>query len=142
MVRKHLYPTERRELRGRASGFRNEPRSRVQRQALAGFVRRRNNVAEFPEDAANSSNLVGVRSGEFAAADVEAVLQADADIAAHRRAVHAHRHLMAPRGQHRPFEICAEQTLRRARHRKKTVDLGPDPAEDAENELQKERTLV
>src|SRR5207302_8330463 len=57
----------------------------LQLQHLAGVVRRGELEAEAFDDLPGPGDLLGIRFRQLAGADPQRVLQADADVAAHRR---------------------------------------------------------
>ena len=87
-------------------------------------------------------DLLGVRLGELAGADPERVLQADADVAAHRGRHRGDRHLVAPGAEHRPvIVLVAEQAVGGALHVHHVFRVRADAAEDAEHRLDEQRRL-
>src|SRR5258706_11567134 len=83
---------------------------------LARLVGRGDGEAELLENAADLRHLVRVAPGEGALADPQAVLEADAHVAAHHRGLHRDVHLVAPAAQHPPEVIGAEQAIGGAPH--------------------------
>src|SRR5216684_5296750 len=93
------------------------------------------------EDGSDAADLIGIRLGKLPLADIDRVLEPDANIAAHHR---GHRHegqLMPPGRQHRPSILLAEQLVGDALHMRKVLGIGPDAAENAEDRLHEERRL-
>src|SRR5687768_4186888 len=78
----------------------------------AGFVGGGGLEGEGLQDAADLLDLLGVRAGELAFAQIDAVLEADPDVAAHDRADRAEAHLVAPGGEDREQVLIAEQPVR------------------------------
>src|SRR5215510_3825120 len=113
----------------------------LERQHLARLLRRGGLEAELGDDAADFCHLLGIAGRELSRADIEAVLQPDANVAAQHARHGAEIHLMAAAGQHRPQVVFAEQTVGGALHEQKIVEVGADAAENAENELQEHRRL-
>src|SRR5207302_5653026 len=68
----------------------------LERQNLARLLRRRHLISELLDQAARLRHLLGVAFGELAAADVQAVLETDAHVAAHHHRLRRERHLKAP----------------------------------------------
>src|SRR6267143_3954141 len=91
------------------------PRS-FQLQHLARVVRRSDGEAELFENTARLRDLRGVRLGELPAAEPQAVLEADADIAAHHRRHRGDEHLVAASAQNRPIVSVAEQAVGSSPH--------------------------
>src|SRR5688500_6418358 len=90
------------------------PVAALQRQDLARFRRRRDGEAESFDDLAREAHLLGVGGGEPAGAGPEAVLEPDADIAAHGRRHRRDRQLVAAGAEDGPAVLVAEQPVRRA----------------------------
>src|SRR5262245_41279642 len=82
----------------------------LERQDLAGVVRRGDFEAEAFEDHPRLLDLLGVRLGELAGPDPERIFKADADIAAHCGSLSRDPHLVLPRAEHRPVIVVAKQT--------------------------------
>src|SRR6516225_11901023 len=91
--------------------------------------------AQFLDNAADLRDLLGIAFGELARTDIERILKPDADVAAHHRGIGAEIHLVATAGQHRPIILLAEQSIGRALHEQKIVEIGANAAENAEDEL-------
>src|SRR5258708_5873679 len=85
-------------------------------------------VAELLDDAADFRHLLGIAGGELAAADIEAVLEPDPDIAADHGGHGGKRNLVAAAGQHRPLILVAEQAVGRALHEQRNADGRAPPA--------------
>src|SRR6185437_3585001 len=110
-------------------------------QDLARLRRACDLEGEIFEDRADAADLVAVRLGELALADIDRILEADADVAAHHG---SHRHegqLMAPGGEHRPGVLIAEQLVGDPLHMGEVFGVGADAAENAEDRLHEERRL-
>ena len=84
---------------------------------------------------------LALRGGELAPPDPETVLEADANIAAHRRGHRRDRHLVASRAEHRPAIIVAEQPVGRPLHMHHVVGMSPDAAEQPEAGLDEQGRL-
>src|SRR3546814_657523 len=70
------------------------------------------------------------------------VLQPNAHISAHQGRLRNERHLILARRQHRPvIAFRAKQAIGRPLHEHEIVEIGPDSAHDAENELDEEWRL-
>ena len=87
------------------------------------------------------ADLIGVRLGQLALAEIEAVLQPDPDIATHLRGHREQAHLVAARAEHRPLVVLAEQLVGDALHVDQVVRVRADAAEDPEDRLDEERRL-
>src|SRR5262245_53106192 len=85
-------------------------------QHLPGIVWRRDYQPQLFQYAARLRYLLGVRSGELPAPDPQAVLEADAHIAAHHRRLRRDLHLRAAGAEHGPQVLVAEQAIRGALH--------------------------
>ena len=72
---------------------------------------------------------------------IQAVLEADAHVAAHHHRLGGERHLEAAGAQHRPLIVVAEQLVGGPLHEHQVFHVGADAAEDAEDELQEDRRL-
>src|SRR5262249_36945827 len=107
----------------------------LEAENLARLLRAGDLIAELLHDSPHLGNLLGVALGELAAADIEAVLKADAHIAAHHHRLGGERNLEAAGAQHRPVIVVTEQLVGGALHEQEVVDVGADAAEDTENEL-------
>src|SRR5258708_26624729 len=66
---------------------------------------------EIFEYAAGPADLIGVRFGELPLADVDRILEPDANIAAHDRGHRHERQLMPAGGEHGPSVLLAEQLV-------------------------------
>src|SRR5262249_37032661 len=109
-------------LRARSADFSRRPRCRqvapwraephlpqpLEPQDSPCLVRGGRFEAEFAEDAGHLGDLIGVAPGELSLADVDAVLQANAHIAAHRGGGEGDRELETPGGRDRPLEVAEE----------------------------------
>src|SRR5262249_55015380 len=113
----------------------------LEAEHVARFLRGRDLEAQLFGDAAYLGDLLGIALGELAGADIEAVLEADAHIAAEHGRHGAEIHLVAAAGKHRPQIIVAEQAVGGALHVEEVVEVGADAAEDTEDELQEHRGL-
>src|SRR6266571_5007732 len=96
----------------------------LQAQNLARLLRGGDLIAEFLDQAPHLGDLLGVALGELAAADIEAVLEPDADIAAHHHGLGGERNLETAGAQHRPLIVVAEQLVGGALHEHEIVDVG------------------
>src|ERR1700730_12350841 len=110
-------------------------------QNLARLLGRRDLIAELLDQTAHLANLLGIALRELAAADVEAILQAHAHVAAHHHGLGGERDLDAAGPQHRPVIIVPEQLVGGALHAQESVDVAADAAENAEYELEEDRRL-
>src|SRR6185503_9158026 len=108
---------------------------------LARVVGRSHREAELFQNAAHLRHLLGIGRGELAAADPQAVLQPDADVAAHHRRLRGNLHLRAPRAEHRPVVRVAEQAIGGALHVDHVLGMVADAAADAEHRLDEKRRL-
>ena len=102
--------------------------------------RGRDLVTEPLDDTADLGHLLGIALGEFAAADIERILEADPDVAAHHGGLGAKFIWCRPRPA--PTKIVlAEQPVGGALHEHQIVEVGADAAEDAEDQLHEYRRL-
>src|ERR1051326_504381 len=76
--------------------------SSLEFEHLPRIVGARDDQAELLQDAACLGDLLRVRLRELPAAEPQAVLEADAHVAAHHRAHRGDEHLVAAGGYHRP----------------------------------------
>src|SRR5260221_4127450 len=97
------------EMQSRKRNLKTHIPSSFELQHLSCIVRRCDHKAELLEDAARLGDLLGVRFRELPAPEPQAVLQADAHVAAHHRAHRGGEHLVAAGAQHRPAKPVAEQ---------------------------------
>src|SRR5262250_1596325 len=107
----------------------------------AGLVRRRDVERQLLDDLADAADLLGVALGQPPGTEIDAVLEPDPDIAAHRRADGGEVDLVAPGRQDRPLVIPPEQAVRRPPHMHEVLRMRPDAAEDTEDRLHEERWL-
>src|SRR5512145_2175032 len=77
-----------------------DPVGALELEHLARLVRRRHLEIERLDDGDDAPDLVGVALRQRARAVPQRVLEADADVAAHRRGERRDRHLVAPRAEH------------------------------------------
>src|SRR6266853_5123039 len=108
---------------------------------LARFVGCRDLQPEFLENPANLSDLLRIGFREGAAAEPQAVFQADAHVSAHDRRHRGDEHLVAPGAEHRPQVGVAEQAVRGALHVHHVLGMRADAAADAEHRLDEKRRL-
>src|SRR4051812_37491730 len=113
----------------------------LQPERFAGFVRRRDLIAELLDQPAHLRDLLGIALGELAAADEQAVFEADAYVAPHHHRLGRERHLETAGAQHRPLIVVPKQLVGGAFHEHQVFHIGPDAAQDSEDELQKDRRL-
>ena len=116
-----------------------DPVAALEVEPGARLLRGRDLERKLLDDAADLGDLLGVRFGELAARQIEAVLEADADVAAHHRAHRAEAHLVPPGAQDRPLVVVAEQAVGGLLHEDQVLLVGADAAEDAEDGLHEER---
>src|SRR6185295_19727110 len=90
-------------------------------------------------DCADLAHLVGITLGELARANVDAVLQPDADVAAHAGADSGEVDLVPASRQDRPLVVLAKQTVRRSAHMHQIFRIRSDAAQHAEYRLHEER---
>src|SRR5947209_6616415 len=109
-------------------------REALELQDFAGFVRRGGFEAQFADDARHLRHLIGVARRQLALADIDAILQADAHIAAHRERRDADRELEAPRRRDGPLELPEEEP-RLVIEQHEVLYGGREAAEDTEHEL-------
>ena len=76
-----------------------EVRAAALRQDPARVVRCGDIESELLQNPANLADLLGIAAGEFAASDIERILEPDTHIAAHHRSLGDQWHLMAARGE-------------------------------------------
>src|SRR5439155_5773738 len=107
----------------------------------AGFVRRRDIERQLLDDLADAADLLGVALSQPPGAEIDAILEPDPDIAAHRRPDGGEVDLVAPGGQDRPLIVPPEQAVRRPPHMHQVFRMRPDAAQDAEDRLHEERRL-
>src|SRR5258706_15331509 len=108
-------------LTGRASSASSASRKKLKRhiasslelQHLARIVRGGDGEAELFQHAARLVDLLGVRFGELAAPEPQAVLETNAHVAAHHRAHRRDEHLVAAGAEHRPVVPVAAQAISR-----------------------------
>src|SRR5438067_2144207 len=96
-------------------------------------------IAELLDQAARLRDLLGVACRELAAADIQAVLETDAHVAAHHHRLGGEWHLVAAGPEHRPGIIVAEQLVGGALHEHEIVHVRPYATENAEDQLQEDR---
>src|SRR5712664_3230299 len=99
----------------------------------AGLVRRRDIERQLLDDLADAADLFGVALGQPSGAEIDAVLEPDPDIAAHRRPDGGEVDLVAPGRQDRPLIVSTEQAVRGPPHMHQIFGMRPDAAEDAED---------
>src|SRR2546427_2953942 len=92
-----------------------------QLQHLARVVRRSDGEAELLENPPRLRDLGSIRFGELPAAEPQAVLEADAHVAAHHRRHRGDEHLVAAGAQDRPVVSVAEQAVGGARSEERRV---------------------
>src|SRR5207249_4680686 len=68
------------------------------------------------DDLPRGAHLRGIRFGQRAGSEPQAVLETDADMPAHRGRLRRHRQLIAPCAEHAPVVPVAEQAIGRALH--------------------------
>src|SRR5476649_2902302 len=93
-----------------------DPVAALELQYLPRLARAGDLERQVLEDAADTADLIGIALGELALADIDRILEPDADIAAHHR---RHRHegqLVAAGGEDRPGILVAEQLVGDALH--------------------------
>src|ERR1700682_3511024 len=110
-------------------------------QDLARLVRSGNGEAHPLDDLPHGADLRGVRFGELAGSEPQAVLETDTHVAPHPRRHGRDRQLVAPRAQHAPPVLVAEQAIRRAFHVRDIVRMRTDATENAEHTLDEKRRL-
>src|SRR3954470_17578431 len=110
-------------------------------QHLPRIVRRGDDEAELFQYAARLAHLLGVRFRELSSPEPEAVLEADAHVAAHHRAHRGDEHLVAPCAEHGPQVLVAEQAIGGALHVQHVFGMRADAAADAEHRLDEQRRL-
>src|SRR5688500_13665958 len=110
-------------------------------QHLPRVGRRGDRQPELLEHAARLADLLGVRPGELAAAQPQAVLEADAHVAAHHRRHGGDEHLVAAGAEHRPVVRVAEQAVGGALHVHHVLGMRADAAANAEHRLDEQRRL-
>src|SRR5882762_5145274 len=116
------------------------PRS-FQLQHVARVARRSDRKAKLLEDPPRLRDLGSIRFGELPAAEPQAVLESDADIAAHHRRHCGDEHLVAAGAQDRPIVSIAEQAVGSALHVQHVLGMRADAAADAEHRLDEQRRL-
>src|SRR5215813_11787566 len=107
----------------------------------AGLVRRCDVERQLLDDLADAADLLGVALGQPSGAEIDAVLEPDPDIAAHRRADGGEVDLVATGRQDRPLIVPPEQAVRGPPHVHQILRMRPDAAQDAEDRLHEERRL-
>src|SRR5258707_1255253 len=107
----------------------------------ASLVRRRDLERQLLDDLADATDLLGVALGQPPGAEIDAVLEPDPDIAAHRRADGGKVDLVAPGRQDRPLVVSPEQAVRGPPHMHQIFRMRADAAQDAEDRLHEERRL-
>src|SRR5271165_1156561 len=130
------------EMNAGKSGLEPDIAGSFQTENRTCFLRRGNLVAKLLEYPTHLSDLFGIRRGQFAAADIEVVLEADAHVAAHHRSLGNERELMATGRQHGPDVIGAEQLVGSATHEVQVVPVGADTPKNTEDGLDKEGRLA
>src|SRR5439155_24648015 len=110
-------------------------------QHLARVVRRSNGEAELLENPPRLRDLGSIRFGELPASEPQAVLAADAHVAAHHRRHRGDEHLVAAGAQDRPVVRVAEQAVGGALHVQHVLGMRADAAADAEHRLDEQRRL-
>src|SRR2546428_6457070 len=116
------------------------PRS-FQLEHLARVARRSDGEAELLENPPRLRDLGSIRFGELPAAKPQAVLEADAHVAAHHRRHRGDKHLVAAGAHDRPVVSVAEQTVGGALHVEHGLGMRADAAADAEHRLEEQRRL-
>src|SRR3954447_16385542 len=81
----------------------------LQPERFTGFLRSGDLIAEFLDQPAHLGDLLGIALGELAAANEQAVFEADAHVAPHHYRLGSERHLEAAGAQHRPLIIIPKQ---------------------------------
>src|SRR5438094_6251361 len=112
-----------------------------QLQHLARVVRRSDGEAELLENPPRLRDLGSIRFGELPAAEPQAVLEADAHVAAHHRRHRGDEHLVAAGAPDRPVVSVAEQAVGGALHVQHVLGMRADAAADAEHRLDEQRRL-
>src|SRR5882762_11096981 len=112
-----------------------------ERQDLAGFVRRREVEPEALDNGTSLLHLLCVRLSELALAAPQRVLEANTDVATHRRAHRRDLHLAAPGTKHRPAVMFAEQAVRRALHVLYVLGVRSDSTQQPEYGLDEQGRL-
>src|SRR5439155_21409292 len=103
------------------------------------LVWRRHLITELLDQAARLRDLLGVACRELAAADIQAVLETDAHVAAHHHRLGGEWHLVAAGPEHRPGIIVAEQLVGSALPEHEIVHVLPYASQNAEDQLQQDR---
>src|SRR5206468_723587 len=80
-------------------------------QHLAGLGRRGDRVTKFREDADDLGHLVRIGLSQLALADVDAVLQPNANVSSADGSDGRQRNLMPTGGEHRPTVLLAEELV-------------------------------
>src|SRR5450755_4005826 len=125
----------------RSAGSESHRRAALELQDLAGLVRGGDDETHSLDDLPHGADLRGVRLRELAGSEPQAVLQADAYVAAHRRRHGRDRQLVPSRAQHAPPVLVAEQAIRRAFHVRDIVRVRTDAAQNPEYALDEKRRL-
>src|SRR6266404_5154650 len=118
-----------------------DPIAALELQDVARLRRAGDLKREIFQDGADAADLIGIGLGELALADIDRVLEPDADIAAHHRRHRDEGKLMAPGGEDRPGILLAEQLVGDPLHMREVLRVGTDAAKNAEDGLHEERRL-
>ena len=111
----------------------------LQAQHLPGFRRSCGLGAHFRENSDDLLNLLCIGFGQLAAFREDAVLETHANIAAEQSRLGHKGHLMASGREYRPLKVLrSEQAIGGLFHEHQIVEVGPDPAQDAEYQLHEE----
>ena len=105
------------------------------------IVGRRDLEPQPLDDLPRRAHLRGIRLGELAGSEPQAVLEPDAHVAAHRRRLRGDRQLVAAGAEHAPAVLVAEEPVGRALHVHDVLGMRADAAEDAEHALDEQRRL-
>src|SRR5690349_14274819 len=107
----------------------------------AGLVRSRDLERQLLDDLADAADLLGVALGQPPGAEIDAVLETDPDVSAHRRADGGEVDLVAASRQDRPLIVAPEQTVGGPSHMHQILRMRSDAAQDAEDRLHEQRRL-
>ena len=94
-----------------------------------------------PQDAPDLLDLLGVALRQAPLLEVDRVLEADADVAAHDRPDGHEPRLVAARPEHGQLVVVAEQAVGDPLHVHQVLDVRADAAEDPEDRLHEQRRL-
>src|SRR5271166_2637874 len=113
--------------------------SAFQLEDLPRLRRGRRLESEFFDQPAGLGDLFRVRFREAAGGEPERILETNPDIAAERQGLRSNCELVAAGAQNRPPVVTSEQAIRRAPHMHHVLGMRPNPAQEAEHALNKER---